>query len=422
MKERLLHFIWEHRRINVGRLKTTTGEEVIILDQGKHNNHSGPDFLGAKLVIGGILWAGNVEIHVKSSDWYSHLHQEDPVYENVILHVVWEDNRNIQYKSGKRIPCVELKKYVDHNLLVKFYRLQNTIDWTPCQSFIKELPDEIRTSWLDQLSLERLNDKAEKVLLKLDESKGEWETVFYEMFARNLGLHVNGDAFENLAKRTPLKILARHKDQLFQLEAILFGQSGLLSSNFKEEYPLRLWKEYEHLSKKYGLYPMPGHLWKFMRLRPINFPTIRIAQLAKIIHQSDHLFSKALSVKNLKEIVNMFDVSPGYYWKDHYRFEKKTQKINRRMGRSTHELLVINTICPILYAYGKSRGMEEVKERAIEFLQGLKPEANFLIRKWKELGWEVENSLETQALIQLRQQYCEKKLCTECKIGHWILD
>lgn len=422
MKERLLHFIWNHRRFDVKDLKTTSGEEVVIIDQGKHNDHSGPDFLGAKLVIGGLLWAGNVEIHLRSSDWYKHFHQEDPVFENVILHVVWEDNREIQYKSGRDIPCLELKKYVDYRLLSKFYRLQNTMDWTPCQSFIKEVPGSIRNNWLEELAVQRLKERAEKVLIKLEESKGDWETVFYEIFARNLGLHVNGEAFENLAKRTPLTLLSRHKDQLFQIEAILFGQSGLLSSQNLDEYPQRLWKEYQYLSKKYGLSPMQGHLWKFMRLRPINFPTIRIAQLAKVLHQSEHLFSKALSLKNLKELVNMFEVDPGYYWKDHYRFDKKTEKSNRRMGRNTHELVVINTICPILYAYGKSRGNEEVIKRAIGFLEGLKPEANFLIKKWKELGWEADNSMESQALIQLRQQYCEKKLCTECRIGHWILN
>jgi hypothetical protein len=422
MKERILQFIWNHRRFNFSELKTTTGERVVILDSGKHNLHSGPDFLEARIEIGGLLWAGNIEIHFKSADWYKHHHQEDPVYENVILHVVWEDNRQVYHRSGKEIPCLELKPYVEPKLMNKFYRLEHTIDWIPCQGFLKDVPLEIRREWLDELSVKRLEDRSEKILDKLEEKNGDWETVFYEVFSRNLGLHINGDAFETLAERAPLRILSKHRDQLFQIEALLFGQAGLLSDSIKEDYPRRLLKEYEYLAKKYGLQPMSGQVWKFMRLRPINFPTIRIAQLAKVIHQSEHLFSKAISLQSLEELRNMFEIDPGYYWRDHFRFDRVTQKKKRKMGRGTHELLVINTISPILYAYAKTRNNPKLRERAIEFLKLIGAENNFIIKKWETNGWKPSCSWESQAMIELRQAYCEKRHCTECRIGQWILN
>ena len=421
MRESFLHFLWRWRRFDAQQLSTTEGQPIEILHPGEWNTHAGPDFFNARLRIGDTTWAGNVEMHLRASEWFAHRHSDDAAYDNVVLHVVLEEDQPIVRPSGERIPCLELKGRIPAKILENYQRLEHERAWIPCQRDFNSIPDIIRLNWLDRLLVERLEQKTAAIAEVLVATGNHWEEAFYRLLARNFGLKVNAEPFEALARSLPLLTLAKHKNDREQVEALLFGQAGMLEESFKDDYPDRLAKEYKFLSHKYGLSPLAAAQWKFLRLRPANFPTVRLAQFAALVHQSAHLFSKILEAKNLRELENLFDIQPGDYWNTHFQFDKPSVKRVKNPGRDFVHLLIINTIAPFLFHYGKTKSQEEYQKRALNLLEELPPESNTIVDGWADLGIRVRHAYQTQALIHLKTRYCDAKRCLECAVGHAIL-
>jgi hypothetical protein len=434
MQENFLHYLWRTRRIDITNLKTTKGEILEIQDFGEHNTNAGPDFLNATVRIGDMIWAGNIEMHVKSSDWLAHGHQHNDAYKNVILHVVYEDDliSNASHKDilphdeipsfGVRgIPCLELKNRIPQGIYKKYWALLHNETWIPCQHQFFTASSLTKTMWFDRLLVERLEKKTQSIAVALELNKNDWEETFYQFVTRNFGVSVNTEPMEWLARSLPHLTLAKHKNNLFQLEALIFGQSGLIEKDFKDEYPNILKKEHAFLSHKHKLKPINGTAWKFSRMRPAAFPTIRLAQLADLVHQSSHLFSKVLDIETITDIENLFSVKTSPYWTNHYVFDTPSVSTKKTMGRDTIDLIIINTIVPFLFYYGKIRKEDRFKDRAFQFLDDLKAENNSITEGWQNLGEMPKSAFQTQALIQLKKEYCDKKRCLECAIGNAIL-
>lgn len=415
MKEDFLHFIWKHRLFSKYNLKSTTGESLEIISTGTHNLDSGPDFFNSKIRIGKTIWAGNVEIHQKASDWYLHKHNEDESYNNVILHVVEKNDREVLIKN-KKLSCLELN--YPEKLKENYFQLLQSEQWIACQERFHLIdPFEVKF-WSGALLSERLLSKTDEIKFLLQQNKNDWNETFYQLLARNFGMKTNALPFELLAKATPLKIVSKHKHNLFQIESILFGQSGLLNEELiGDDYFLNLRNEYSFLYKKYKLKAIEGHLWKFMRLRPVNFPTIRISQFAQLIFKSTALFSKILETESLKQLELFFDVESSDYWAGHYRFNKLSKNTGKKLGHSAFQNIVINTIAPMLFVYGDINDKIYLKDRAIQFLDELPAEENSIIDKWAELGIHARSAFESQALLQLKNKYCKDKKCLNCRLG-----
>lgn len=422
MHESFLHFLWRWRRFNAQQLLSTEGQPIEILHPGEHNHHAGPDFFNARLRIGDTTWAGNVEIHLRASEWLAHRHSDDRAYDNVVLHVVLEEDQPVLRANGERIACLELRHRIPPKIWETYQRLEHEQAWIPCESFFPNTPDIVRLNWLDRVLVERLEQKTAAVAEMLAATGNHWEEAFYRVLARNFGLKVNAEPFEALARSLPLITLAKHKSSLAQVEALLFGQAGLLDEKFADAHPLELQREYRHLAHKYALVPLAASQWKFLRLRPANFPTVRIAQFAALVHQSAHLFSKILEANTLRELENLFEVQPGGYWRDHFQFDKPSVRRTKSLGRDFVHLLVINTIVPFLFFYGKEKSREELQKRAIRLLEELPPESNALVDGWATLlRSPARNAYQTQALIHLKTRYCDAKRCLECGVGNAIL-
>ncbi len=420
--EDLIYFIWKFKYFQGSQLKTTDGASIQILQPGVRNIHSGPDFSNARIRLGTELWAGNVEIHVMSSEWNQHGHQKDPAYNNVILHVVWSEDEKAMNQSGAIVPSLVLKDKVDISLLSQYDYLMNSQKWIPCADPLAKITDITKANWIQRLMAERLERKATDILTSLKLNQNDWESVCYQKLARSFGSQVNGEAMEMLARITPLSVLYKHRDQLWQIESLLFGQSGLLEdSGLQDEYPVKLKNEYDFLKDKYHLTPMKKDQWKFLRMRPANFPTIHIAQLARILYQSDHVFSRLIAAKNVREIVHMIDIRISNFWKDHYSFNPSDASKEKSLGKQTAQNIVINTICPLLFSYGISTDQEQYKEKALNLLSEMPAENNFITRGWNYLGWKAMNGMDSQALIQLKNEYCDHKRCLGCSIGHQII-
>lgn len=421
LHEELLYYIWKHLYFKLHSLTTTDGEPLAVLHPGIRNQHAGPDFLQGKIRIGDTIWIGQIEMHVHASDWELHHHSVDPAFNNVILHVVWKADREVFNQAGVRIPCVELIDRVDPSMISQYHYLLNNEKWIPCAPLFHSVDELIVESWSHRLMAERFEHKTESIKQALDTHHQNWEEVCFQKLARALGSSVNGDAMESLAQWTPLHILNKHKSRLNQLEALLFGQAGLLEDEFEEEYPIELKKEYFFLKSKYQLQPMKPGQWKFLRLRPANFPTIRIAQLAQILHHTDHLFSKFIAARSVKELINALDVTLGGFWANHYSFKSESRFQFKKLGTSTIHHIIINTIAPLLFYYGTSLDDEGKKEQAVQYLQDLVPEKNQVTQGWSALGWQAKHALHSQAQIQLKSHYCEHKKCLHCSIGHQLL-
>lgn len=423
LPERFLHYIWQFQLFEHQELQTNDGEPIQIIHTGLLNHHSGPDFSDARIEIGKTLWAGHVEIHKKSSDWLQHQHQEDAAYDSVILHVVYEYDQPIYRQDGTIIPTLELKGKIAKNYIKKYWLLLQNQQWIPCQAQFKgvlEFP--IRFSlWLDRLVIERLEQKTKPIHQLLEQNNNNWEQTFYQFLARGFGAKVNADTFEQLAKSIPLLVLSKHKNNLAQLETLLFGQAGLLEQDFEEEYPLALKKEYNFLQKKYKLTPLQASSWKFGRIRPANFPTIRIAQFAKLIQQSTHLFSKILAAATVKDIHELFSLKLQDYWLTHYQFDKETKQRNKSLGKNAIDLLLINTIIPFLFVYAKAKDDSSFQDKALNWLTQLPAEKNSLISNWEGLGLKIDSAQDSQALLQLKNVYCNEKRCLECTVGDLIM-
>jgi len=420
MTEDLLHYIWRFQRYK-GDLFTTDGKELEIKSAGIYNTNAGPDFFGAKIRIGDTLWAGNVEVHLHSSDWFAHKHHLDKAYDNIILHVVYEHDKPVMDKNGNAVQTLELKKYIDRELEEAYHRFIKNKDWIPCVGSIAGVDEFIVSSWLENVSFERLQTKVEDIFRKLDLYKNNWEQVFYETIARNFGFNLYAEPFEMLAKSLPLSYIAKHKNNLFQVEALLFGQAGFLEGSFKDEYPNKLKTEYDYLAKKFDLHPVDKHLWKFLRNRPNNFPTVRIAQFAFLLHKSSALLSKILECNSIGQLQQLFDFSCSDYWKNHYTFDVLSPYATKKPGKSTINLLLINTIVPFVFAYGKQKDDTAGIEKSMDYLDALPAEKNFITGNFKKCGVNANNARQSQAMIQLYKYYCSNKLCLQCSIGDQIL-
>jgi len=420
MTEEFLHYLWQYRLLEK-YLETTAGDEIIVTHPGYKNTDAGPDFFQARIKIGDTLWAGNVEIHIRASDWFLHQHQHDSGYSNIILHVVYEDDQPIPDLNGKPIMTLELKGKFSTRLYNKYQAFLYNKSWIPCNTDVATVNSLIWQSWLERLVVERIERKSADIRRLLHLNLNDWEETFYQILAGSFGFRVNEQPFLMLAKSLPLTVLGKHKDNLFQLEAILLGQAGLLKGDFTDEYPQSLQKEYEFLNRKYSLSPIAGHLWKFLRLRPANFPTIRISQFASLIHQSQNLFSKILACQTVQEACSMLEIQASEYWETHYVFDKPTSKRVKRFGVSAIQTVLINTVIHFLFLFGNEKGNHSYRNRSIDFLTSLPAEKNNISEGWEKLGIKPQNAFESQALLELKTKYCALKKCLHCRVGLSLL-
>ncbi len=419
--EDFLHYIWNFKLFNTNDLKTTNKETIQILKSGQHNTDAGPDFFNAQIKLENTLWAGNVEIHINSSDWIKHHHETDNAYNNVILHVVYHHDREIKNANGNAIPTLELKNLIDLKLILNYEQLISNKNWIPCSNQIHSVDEFVINNWLERLVFERLERKSIEIEATLIKNKNDWEETFYQLLFKYFGLKVNAEPFLLLAKNTSLKIIEKHKNS-FTVEALLFGQAGFLTENMEDEYFKRLKKEYQFLNSKFSLVPLDKSLWKFLRLRPANFPTIRIAQLANLLVHEPRLFSKIIAINYVQEIRQLFELTASKYWDNHYQFGVTQKKsITKRTGKLMIDSLIINVIVPMLFVYATTTQNEELKNKAIQFLEKLTSEKNTILLNFEKLGVKSNNALQSQALIELKTNYCFQKKCLNCSIGNNLI-
>lgn len=419
MKESVLHYIWQYKLFTSSALKTIDGEDVEIIDTGKPNTDAGPDFFNAKIKIGDTVWAGNVEIHTFSSDWKRHHHASDKAYENIILHVVKYADEEIFRTNGEKIPQVELNypASIDQN----YESLLAAKLWIPCVAKIHSVPSILISSWKTALLTERLEQKTGRINELLAGNTMNFEEAFYMTLAKSYGFGTNGEVFEAMARTLPLSVLAKHKNNLFQLEALLFGQAGLLREISSDDYEATLFREYAFLKKKYALQPLEGSRWKLLRMRPVNFPYIRIAQFAALIHNSTKLFSKITENPDLKYISALFNSETSDYWQTHYHFGKEALRKYKNPGISSVYSIIINTVVPFLFTFANRKGNQELKDKAFALLTEIPAENNAIVAGWKALNIKVKNAADSQALIHLKKNYCDDKKCLRCRIGLKVL-
>ena len=415
--EEFLQYIWENKLFVAENIKTASGEQLEIINVGKRNTDSGPDFFNARIKIDETIWVGNIEIHKNASDWIRHNHQNDKAYSNVILHVAENCDQQIFRNNGEEIPAL-LFRY-PNQLKTNFQKLLDAKTWIACQNQFHKIDPIILQLGFNRLMIERLEDKTSEILVRLQQNNNDWNETFYQMLARMFGFKVNSVPFEMLAKSLPIGILAKHKSSLFQLEALLFGNSGLLNDQLLgDDYYISLRNEYSFFYKKYQLKGIESHLWKFMRLRPGNFPTVRISQLAALIHRSHGLFSRIIEIESLDELKKLFELQASEYWNAHYSFNKtSTRNSVKELGENSINTLIINVVIPFLFVYGEKQNKENLKNRSLEFLEQLPAEENSIIEKWGKMGVESRSAFESQALLQLKNKYCERKKCLNCQIG-----
>jgi hypothetical protein len=420
VSEEFLQYVWKYGLFSNDNLKSTDGESIEIVDPGKWNDDSGPDFFNAAIKIDDTLWAGNVEIHIHASDWLKHNHQNDAAYHNVILHVVLIADTHIELSNGEPLPTLILK--INEKSYSNYRILLSEKKKPACSDYISTVDPIYIRSTLDALLIERLRTKITLIKALLIQNGNNWNETFYQQLSINFGFKTNALPFEMLSRSLPLNVISHHTTNLIQLEALLFGQSGLLNEQLLgDDYFLELRNEYTYLSKKYSLKGMEGHLWKFMRLRPANFPTIRIAQLAVLLMKSESLFSRLLECERSKNILQLFDVKASSYWDTHYRFNKKVTKSVKHLGELSRNVLVINTVIPFLYLYGERNNKEFMKEWALLLLESMPSEHNQIISRWAELGVHSTSAYDSQALIQLKNVYCDHKKCLNCQIGNKVI-
>ncbi len=427
--EQLLHYVWKHKLFPLTELSTTQGRRVEVIDPGLHNSNAGPDFFNAKVKIDGTLWVGNVEIHDKASDWVLHGHDKDERYDNVILHVCGCVDAEVMNSKGEYLTQMVLS--VPDSVINNYKELLSVDLYPPCYQIIPSLARLTVHTWMSALQTERLSQKTEAIEERVKRCNGDWENAYFVTLARNFGFGINGDAFEEWALHIPLHAVDHHRDDLFQIEAIFMGQAGLLELDtiperyqkdaLNDGYFAKLRKEYQYLAHKFGLKPMDYKLWRFLRLRPQNFPHIRISQLAYLYHQRRASLSQLLETYSVKDAKEVLATAVTPYWETHYTFGSTSVRNDKNLSPFSLNLLCINTVVPILFAYGRHRGEEKYCDRAFDFLEQLKPENNHIIRLWQQCGLVVENAGDSQALIQLKKEYCDKKECLRCRFGYEYL-
>ena len=420
MKEDFLHHVWQHKKFAVTQLQTTTGESIQILHSGQYLQLAGPDFFNAQIIIGNQKWAGNIEIHLKSSDWYLHNHEKDANYDSVILHVVWEHDTPIFRRDNLEIPTLELRNYVALTDVHKYQSLITQKSWIYCKNDIQKVDDFIFKNWQERLYFERLERKSSEIARLLKESNNDWEAVLFCLLAKNFGLNTNGALFLNIAKSIPFSVIRKESFAIENLEALFFGQANMLQTNFQDSYPNKLQHDYNYLCHKYTISLRVFDKVEFFKHRPDNFPTIRLAQLAALYHKEHNLFSKIVNVSSITEIYTLFQIEVNDYWETHYNFDKKSVAKKKKMSHSFIDLIVMNTLIPVRFAYEQSLHKESSQE-IIELTTALQPEKNIIIDKFAAIGILAENAFQSQSLLQLKKEYCDAKKCLQCAIGTFLL-
>jgi hypothetical protein len=421
MREDFLHYLWKFIKFDVSNIETIDKEYINILSVGQYNFNSGPDFFNAQLKIDNQLWAGNVEVHIKSSDWFLHNHELDRAYDNVILHVVWEHDTDIFRKNNSKIPTLELKRYVSQSALNNYEKLFSQSDkWINCEHDFSSVNSFQMSNWLERLYLERLERKSEEINALLITSKNDWESVLFKMIAKNFGLKVNGDAFLSLANSVDYSIIRKTQTNQITLEALLLGQAGLLEQDIEQTYYLRLKKEYGFLKQKFSISNKNVAPIQFFRLRPSNFPTIRLSQLATLYHQNSNLFSNVIHKNTLEDFYDLFSVATSLFWESHYTFGKSSKKSINGLTRPFIDLLLINTIIPLKFSYAKFRG-QNIDDSILHLMESIASENNSIINKFNSLKLVSTSALQSQGLLQLKNEYCNKNKCLQCAIGSSLL-
>lgn len=419
--EKLMQYVWKHRLWRSEDMVTNTGKKVRVVDPGLLNTDAGPDFFNAKIEIDGHMWVGNVEMHYRATDWKRHRHDSDKAYDSVILHVVAKDDAPVRRTNGELIPQLVLEVSPQFN--ADYASLVGATIEVPCATKIKQVPHLTIVEWVEGLAFERLHGKVERIHQLLDSFNGSWEDVCYVTLARNFGFGINNDAFERLARRTPLRLLGKHSDSVLQIEALLFGQAGMLDAQKPgmDSYYNQLCTEYAFLSNKFQLTPMEKESWKLFRIRPQNFPYRRIAMLAQFIEGGFRMMNRILDAEGEKEMRALFEVELSGYWTKHYTFGKPNERATATLSRNSIDIILINTVAPLLYAYGELTGNYEMTDKAIKLLEDLRAESNSIVAHFVAYGIDCPDALTSQALVQLKREYCDARKCIYCKIGHHLL-
>ncbi len=427
--EKLFHYVWKHRLFPAKSLVTTDGVAVDVVDVGLSNSDAGPDFFNAKVLIDGQMWAGNVELHLKSSQWQQHGHHLDKAYNGVILHVTCEADCEVYNERGEHVPQIVLS--IPKNLLTNYDHLLTEDRYPRCYKYFPYIPVHTVHAWLTHLYIERLERKAKDIMTRVEACSGSWEDAFFQTLARNFGFGTNADAFELWARHIPLHSVGHHRDDLFQVEAFFFGQAGLLDPSsarvkqrekmLSDDYFCRLAAEYKFLQKKFSLEPMPAVAWKFLRLRPQAFPTIRLSQLTQLYYNGTAGLSQLLTCDSVKAVEKALSTCATPYWQTHYLFGEESEKSEKTLSKGSKEVIIINTVVPMMYAYGRYRHDKVLRDKAFTLINAIAAEKNMIIRLWQECGLEVRSASDSQALIQLKKEYCDRKDCLRCRIGHQYL-
>lgn len=421
MQESLLHHVWKYQKFSKPSLLSTEGIPITIKSTGAHNVNSGPDFFNAQIIIGDQLWAGNVEIHVKSSDWYIHGHEKDSNYDNVILHVVWEHDLEIYRNTNQPIPTLELQPYVSETVIHNYDTLVfSKTNWINCETQLPSVNDFDLLNWVERLYIERLQEKTKRIQQLLETSQNNWEAVLFKMISRSFGLKINSDAFMSMAESIPYSLVRKHQHNVIDLEALFFGQSGLLKDTTEDVYYHRLKERYQYLKYKYNLNAKGIIPVKFFRLRPSNFPTIRLSQLSHLYAKQKHLFSTCMDANSLNDLYNVFDISASDFWKTHYTFNTKSKTSSKTLTKAFINLLVINTILPLKFCYEQYKG-NVVNELFLDLIRQLPLEKNRIVEKFSSIKPIEKSALASQGILQLKNQYCDKNRCVHCAIGHQLI-
>ena len=419
--EKLLHYVWKNQWFNKEELKTVQNQSLTILNQGFPHQDAGPDFKQGILKIDGVTWAGNVEIHVRSSDWYKHQHQNDKKYNSVILHVVFEHDQNVFIEQNMPLPTLELKSLVSSQLLLRYAQLMRSPHPLPCEAYIEKIPPLTIQAFLSRLTFDRLLRKQSQIFEILHTFSEDWEQTLFYILCQSFGFKTNAPAFEMLGKALPYKILKKHTDSHLQVAALIFGQAGMLDEELEDDYFQSLQNEYLYLRTKYRLVPIDVKCWNLLRLRPRNFPCIRLAQMAEIIYKHPHLFSKVIAPNTFEYFQNIFINKIDEYWDTHYYFGKTSGKRDKIMGERSCQLLLINALVPFLYAYSTFTGNEKLQGYSMQLLEFLPFEENHITKKYQEFGFCAKQASDSQALLELHREYCEKKRCVECVVGQKVM-